>query len=46
MKEWGRIGARGRVDAEHFDSASPALAALQRQVERKKRRGYFDAKSV
>ena len=29
MKEWGRIGARGRIMAERYDSAAPALAALQ-----------------
>ncbi len=40
MKEWGRIGARGRMVAERYDSAAPALAALQKQAERKRRRGY------
>ena len=40
MKEWGRIGARGRIMAERYDSAAPALAALQKRAERKRRRGY------
>lgn len=40
MKEWGRIGGRGRIMAEPYDTESPALAALQRQAERKRRRGY------
>jgi predicted DNA-binding WGR domain protein len=40
MKEWGRIGAQGRMVAERYDAESPALAALQRQDERKRRRGY------
>ncbi len=30
MKEWGRIGARGRMVAERYDSAAHALAALQK----------------
>ena len=41
MKEWGRIGARGRIVAERYDSAAPALAALQKRAERKRRRGYW-----
>jgi predicted DNA-binding WGR domain protein len=40
MKAWGRIGARGRVTAERFESEAPALAALQKQADRKQRRGY------
>jgi predicted DNA-binding WGR domain protein len=42
MKEWGRIGAQGRIMAGRYDSEAPALAALQRQAERKRRRGYGD----
>jgi predicted DNA-binding WGR domain protein len=38
--QWGRIGARGQIKAERYDAAAPALAALQRQFERKQRRGY------
>lgn len=40
MKQWGRIGARGRIIAERFESEAPALAALQKQADRKQRRGY------
>lgn len=40
MKQWGRIGARGRIMAERFESEAPALAALQKQADRKRRRGY------
>jgi predicted DNA-binding WGR domain protein len=40
-KQWGRIGARGRAVAEHYDSEAPALAALQQQAARKRRRGYL-----
>ena len=41
MKEWGRIGARGRVTAERFDDEALAAAALRRQADRKRRRGYI-----
>lgn len=40
MKAWGRIGARGRVIAEHYDDVELARAALQKQATRKRRRGY------
>jgi predicted DNA-binding WGR domain protein len=40
MKQWGRIGVRGRVTADRYDDAALALAAMQKQAERKKRRGY------
>ena len=40
MKEWGRIGARGRMVAERYDSEALAADALQRHADRKKRRGY------
>ena len=40
MKEWGRIGARGRIMAERYDSEALAADALQRQAARKRRRGY------
>ncbi len=40
MKAWGRIGARGRVIAEHYDDEELARAALQKQAARKRRRGY------
>lgn len=40
LKQWGRIGARGRIMAERYADEAPALVALQRQAERKQRRGY------
>jgi len=39
-KESGRIGARGRMVGERHPAEAQALAALQRQAERKRRRGY------
>jgi predicted DNA-binding WGR domain protein len=42
MKQWGRIGARGCIMAERFESEAPALVALQKQAARKRRRGYGD----
>ncbi len=40
VKEWGRIGSRGRIVAEHYEDHDLANAALQRQAQRKRRRGY------
>ena len=40
MRQWGRIGTYGRVAAEAYASLAAALAALERQAERKRRRGY------
>jgi predicted DNA-binding WGR domain protein len=40
LKEWGRIGAHGRTKAERYDDQALAAAAMQRQAERKRRRGY------
>jgi predicted DNA-binding WGR domain protein len=40
VKEWGRIGARGRMVGEPHAIEALAAAALQRQAERKRRRGY------
>jgi predicted DNA-binding WGR domain protein len=42
MKQWGRVGTQGRMVAESFDNEELALAALQRQAERKRRRGYVN----
>ena len=42
MKEWGRIGARGRMVAESYDSEALTTDALQRQADRKRRRGYAE----
>jgi predicted DNA-binding WGR domain protein len=41
MKRYGRIGARGRIMAEHYGDEALARAALQKQAERKRRRGYL-----
>ena len=43
VKEWGRIGARGRMVAQRYDTEALAAAALQRQAERKRRRGYISS---
>jgi hypothetical protein len=40
VKEWGRIGAHGRMVAEPYDSEDFAAVALQRHAARKRRRGY------
>ena len=40
MKQWGRLGTGGRTAGEPYASVALALAALQRQAERKRRRGY------
>ena len=40
VKAWGRIGGRGRVVHELHTTEAQASAALQRQAERKRRRGY------
>jgi predicted DNA-binding WGR domain protein len=40
LKQWGRVGTQGHMQAESFDNEELALAALQRQAEPKRRRGY------
>jgi predicted DNA-binding WGR domain protein len=40
LKQWGRIGARGRIVADRFDDATLAVAALAQHAARKARRGY------
>jgi predicted DNA-binding WGR domain protein len=40
-KQWGRVGAHGRMMMESFESEELAVAALQRHAERKRRRGYM-----
>jgi predicted DNA-binding WGR domain protein len=40
VKEWGRIGAHGRRVGEAHPTEALAVAALQRQAARKRRRGY------
>jgi predicted DNA-binding WGR domain protein len=46
VKEWGRIGARGRMVAEPHDSEALAAVALRRHAERKRRRGYQVANTL
>jgi predicted DNA-binding WGR domain protein len=40
VRQWGRIGARGRIVADRFDDATLAAAALAQHAARKARRGY------
>ena len=42
MKKWGRIGTRGRLAAESYDSDASVAAAMQRQAERKRGSGISD----
>ena len=42
MKAWGRIGARGRIVVEPYETEALAAAALQRHADRKRRRGYAE----
>ena len=43
LRHWGRLGQRGgRIKSEHYENAALAASALQRQAERKRRRGYGD----
>jgi predicted DNA-binding WGR domain protein len=39
-KQWGRIGTHGRRVGESHATEALAVAALQRQAERKRRRRY------
>jgi predicted DNA-binding WGR domain protein len=39
-KQWGRIGTHGRRAGECHATEALAVAAMQRQAERKRRRGY------
>jgi predicted DNA-binding WGR domain protein len=42
VKAWGRIGTRGRIADESYDSEALATDSMQRQAERKRRRGYVE----
>jgi predicted DNA-binding WGR domain protein len=42
VKQWGRIGTRGRIVDESYQSEALAADAMQRQAERKRRRGYAE----
>ena len=46
LKQWGRIGAGGRIKVERYEDEAPVLDALQRQAERKRRRGYGEILSA
>jgi predicted DNA-binding WGR domain protein len=40
VRQWGRIGTRGRQKIEHFETGAEAAAALKIVASRKARRGY------
>lgn len=40
VRQWGRIGARGRIVAERFGSVALAADALEKHAQQKTRRGY------
>jgi predicted DNA-binding WGR domain protein len=40
VRQWGRIGARGRIVAERFESMALAADALEKHAQQKTRRGY------
>ena len=41
VREWGRIGQRGRIRLDCFDTHAQALAALLALEARKRQRGYW-----
>ena len=43
IRDWGRIGTRGRTMIETFDKANGAEKAFDRLERTKRRRGYRDA---
>jgi predicted DNA-binding WGR domain protein len=44
VKEWGRIGSRGRIVDESYREAL-ATDAMQKHADRKRRRGYYRARA-
>ena len=40
VKQWGRIGTSGRIVDESYNDEALAADALQKQADRKRRRGY------
>jgi predicted DNA-binding WGR domain protein len=42
VKQWGRIGTRGRMVDESYESEALAADAMRKQAERKRRRGYAE----
>jgi predicted DNA-binding WGR domain protein len=45
VRDWGRIGTRGRRKVELFDDAGVAAQAFERLAGRKLRKGYYGAVS-
>ena len=42
VRNWGRIGTRGREMVEEHATEDEAIKAMERLAERKRRRGYED----
>jgi len=42
VRQWGRIGARGRILDESYATETLAEDALRKQAEKKRRRGYAE----
>jgi predicted DNA-binding WGR domain protein len=42
VKQWGRIGTGGRTTDESYDSEALAADAMEKQADRKRRRGYVE----
>ena len=40
IREWGRIGSRGRVRIDVYQAEADAVTCMQRKLREKKRRGY------
>jgi predicted DNA-binding WGR domain protein len=40
VRQWDRIGARGRIVAERFESMTLAADPLEKHAQQKTRRGY------
>lgn len=43
VREWGRLGSRGRTRRRHFETRAEAEAAMVRLEREKRRRGYRTA---
>ena len=43
LKQWGRIGTRGRIVDESYASEALAADAKRKQADRKRRRGYVES---
>ena len=43
VKQWGRIGTRGRVVDESFATEVLAATAMQKHAEQKRRLGYVES---